>query len=161
MAPEDVPGRRAGAGGCGARMGRTRCALPQHLHLLGGVPHFILEAPPAQASPQLLLLLGLAGGQLLGPQTHKHTCTKHSHCCPRAESEPPNGVAGFVSEGMAQTASLLCHEPHQKSVEDQRGLLGSSNEESATQLRAACLTGTPLVPEPPHPAPLAWREQAH
>lgn len=37
----------------------------QHLHLLRGAPHLVPEATPAQASPQLLLLLGLVGGQLL------------------------------------------------------------------------------------------------
>ena len=73
----------------------SRDALPQHLHLLRGAPHLVPEATPAQASPQLLLLLGLVGGQLLRPQTHRHICTKHSHCCPHAGSEPSHGAESF------------------------------------------------------------------
>lgn len=125
--------------------------LPQHLHLLRGAPHLVLEATPAQASPQLLLLPGLVGGQLLGPQTHKHTCTKHSHCCPRARSEPPGGAAGFVSGTMAQTASPQHPVPLRK-VRGQRGLR-SSNKEPAARSPAACLGGAHWSQNLPLPGP--------
>lgn len=84
-------------------------ALPQHLHFLRGVLHLILEAMPAQAGPQLLLLPGLVGGQLLGAQTHKHTYTKHSHCCPLQSQSRPVEWRALFQGGMAQTApTALC-----------------------------------------------------
>ena len=129
-------------------------ALPQHLHFLRGVLHLVLEATPAQASPQLLLLLGLVGGQLLGAQTHKHTCTKQS-LLSSAESEPPNGAAGFVSGGMAQTAPTVPCAPQGKS-EGQRGLLGPQTKNQPSLPR--CLFGrcslSNSLPLPPTPAPV-------
>lgn len=65
-------GRKRGGGGGGRGRRTDPRGLPQHLQLLRGVPRLVLQAPPAQACPQLLLLLGLVGGQLLKPQTQTH-----------------------------------------------------------------------------------------
>ena len=136
-------------------------ALPQHLHFLRGVLHLILEATPAQASPQLLLLLGLVGGQLLGAQTHKHTCTKQS-LLSSAESEPPNGAAGFVSGGMAQTAPTVPCAPQGKS-EGQRGLLGPQTKNQPSLPRClfgrCSLSNSLPLPRLQPPSVLPWREQ--
>lgn len=102
----------------------SRSALPQHLHILRGVPHLVLEATPAQASPQLPLLLGIVGGQLLGAQTHKHKCSGHSHCRLPAESEPPLEQPALFQGGWHRQSPphLALH---------QKGPLRSSNKEPA------------------------------
>lgn len=135
--------REAGVAERAAQVKGSHGALPQHLHLLRGAPHLVLEATPAQASPQLLLLPGLVGGQLLGPQTHKHTCTKHSHCCPRARSEPPvEQLALFQGRWRRQPPCSTLY-PSEKS-----GARGASGPPTKNQLLSLLL---PVWEEPPGP----------
>lgn len=119
--------------------GGIRGALPQHLQLLRGVPQLVLEAPPAQACPQLLLFLGLVGGQLLKPdtQTHVHkTPSLLSLCKVRAAWE-----AAALFQGGRQRRPPAAPAP----IGNVRrpGPLRCWKEEPAVHHLAACLGGSP------------------
>lgn len=139
----------------GGREGdRIMGTLPQHLHFLRGVLHLVLEAMPAQASPQLLLLLGLVGGQLLGAQTHKHTCTKHSHCCP-LQGQPPTEQRALFRGGWHRQPPLRLV-PHRESPRAKEAFQVLKLRIGPPSL-AACLGGAPwsdslpASPCPPRP----------
>lgn len=121
---------------------RVRGVLPQHLHLLRGVPYLILEATPVQDSPQLLLLLGLAGGQLLGPQhINTHTQNTVTVVLLQGQSLRQSSWFCFREDGMDCLPVVPCA-PSEKSG-SQRGLLGPQ--------RTSCSLLLPVWEVPPGP----------
>lgn len=135
-------GRAGGGGGRGSRGeggrggGGILRALPQHLQLLRAVPPLVLEAPPAQACPQLLLFLGLVGGQLPKPQTQTHVHKTPSLLSSCKVSAVP--AAAALLQGGWQRGPPAASAPQRKG-QGPRGLLGAGGRASCSPSR--CLFG--------------------
>lgn len=127
---------------------RAHGALPQQLHFLGGVPHFVLEAKPAQTCLQLLLLLRLVGGQLLGAtdtQTHAHRTQSLLASCRVTAAQQSSSISFRVT---TPVVSPLCLAPHQKSLRG-KGSGRSSHEDSAPHSSAGDGAGPGCLPHTP------------
>lgn len=123
----------------GREGGRDPRGLPQHLQLLRGVLRLVLEAPPAQACPQLLLLLGLVGGQLLKPQTQTHV-HKTPSLLPLCQLRAA-WVAAALFLGGWQRRPPATPAPHRTGQEPRASWV--LEEEPAVPRLAACSGGTP------------------
>lgn len=96
--------------------------------------------PAAPAAP------GPRWGPAVWATTHKHTCTKHGHCCPPARSEPTTEQLALFQGGWHRPLPR-CTLRSIRKVGEPKGPLRSSNKEPAAH--SCCLFGRcPLVPEP-------------
>lgn len=99
--------------------------------------------PVAPAAPQP------RWGPAAWTTTHKHTRTKHGHCCPPARSNPQTEQLALFRGGW-QGLPPCCTLCSIRKVGDLKGPLRSSNKEPAAH--SCCLFGRcPLVPEPTLP----------